>query len=300
MRRRASPLRPLSRLELVGELALLLLVRYAWPEALAAAPISLAFWGIVFAAIIQALTWIGEQAVTLAITAAQVAVWLGQAAWRILQATGTAFGRVTGFLQRFWSNVLRPFVSAVWRDLQSAYRWVKRWGDRAIAAIEKVRARVMAIYDTWFRPVFDAIDATRQTLRLLATLHVPFAREIERRLAELEDRLLEPIHQVMRRLNQAIDWINRIVTLDGYIQRITWLASQWRYVAESWELLLRPLLAGVSASHNATLHARAYPEVDPHTIAQSLADYYSSGAGELAPAINSGSAAWRASMDDAQ
>jgi hypothetical protein len=282
---RRFSLRPLSRLELLGELALILLLRYLWPDAIAAAPISLAFWGVLFSAIVTALGWVGQQAVTLAVTAAQVAVWLGQAIWRVIQATGTAFGRVTNFLERFWSNVLRPFVRAVWLDLQRVYRWVKVWGDRITKAVEKIRARVMAIYDHWFRPIFDAIDVLHETLQLLAMLRIEWARKLDAELLRIREELFTPIRLTMLRLNQAIDWINRIVTLDGTLQRITLLASLWKHAADSWAVLLHRQLAGLDAGQIATMHAREYPEIDPQFVARELAEFYSTGAGALAEPI---------------
>jgi hypothetical protein len=285
-RRDRFRLTPPRALDVAASIALALIIRHAWPDAGDQAPIGVAFWGIVFSAILQALGWLGEQAVTLAITAAQVAVWIGQAVWSLIQATGAAFGRVLGWVNAFWSHVLQPFVKATWAELRHGYQWAKRWATRLTDAIEKIRSRVLAIYDQWFRPVFDAIEAVRKTLQLLALFRVQWAADLDRRLGHLEDRLLWPIREAMLRLNQAINWINRIITFDGYLQRVTLIGSLFRHAIESWEVLLQPQLRGLDPNDTARRRLVKYEPIDAAKLARELRDYYETGTGPIAELAN--------------
>ena len=82
-----------------------------------------------------------------------------------------------------------------------------------------------ATSDRYFRPILNTITVTRQILRLLARFRLKWAQELDRKLAELEDLLLFPLREALLRLNQAMNWINRIITLDGLLQRVTFIRS---------------------------------------------------------------------------
>jgi hypothetical protein len=95
---------------------------------------------------------------------------------------------------------------------------------------------VQWIYDRFLRPIFDTIEIVRRTLQLLAALKVRWAAELDAKLAELEGRLLWPIREAYRYINETRDVVNRIIDLDGFFQRATLLRSLWRYQVEALEI----------------------------------------------------------------
>jgi hypothetical protein len=163
-------------------------------------------------------------------------VIVGHALVRFGGAVATVFKRSWDFLQVTWSRVLRPLITWSWSQIQRLHNWLVKTLGPVLQFLERVRREFQRFYDHWFRPIFDTIDAARRVLRILATFHVAFARELERKLADLEDRLLRPITELYRRLNEAMNWIDRIVTFDGYFQRLTLIASTLRYERDMWKV----------------------------------------------------------------
>lgn len=209
---------------------------------------------------------------------------------------GGVFVKVWNHFEAFYGRVLKPFVSWAWTQITRIHNWAVKTFGPLIKNLELLRAWILRVYDRWFKPIFATIDALRATLRVLETFHVPFAAAIDRKLADLEARLLEPINEAMARINQVINWVDRIVTFDGLFQRLTLIESQWRYVGDTWAVLLKHQPAGVSAEQNAALHALKVRPVDPKRLTAALVVHYRAGAGELQPAIDELVPVWRASV----
>ena len=108
-------------------------------------------------------------------------------------------------------------------------------------------------------------------MQILARLHVPFAQAIDEHLAWLEGKLLAPIQQIYYRLNEAMNWINRIITLDGYLQQITLLRSIWKYqrgaLAVWWESIHRPLTGAALDEYHRPLVTRSIAQIQADLVA---------------------------------
>jgi hypothetical protein len=214
--------------------ALLAWLDYAHP--LLHQPTTDAFIPAIVAGVVAVFAWIADKAVTVGVILWQVAVLIGQAVFRSLVEVGIVFTKVYGFLGRFWSGVLRPFIGWAWRQVNALHGWVKRTLQPTLDFLWKVRAKLLELYTKYLRPVLDTIDITRRLLQLLALLRFEWARELDRKLAELEDRLTRPLREAMEKLNQAVDWIDRIVTFDGLFQRLTLIASLLNYERDAWKV----------------------------------------------------------------
>lgn len=182
----------------------------------------------IIAGVVEAFKWLADKGTTIAIIVWHATRIVGTALYRFAINLGGIFSKVYGVLGDFWRGVLRPFITYVWRNIERLQKWLKDTLGPALKFIDSVRQRVLEIYDRYFRPIFDTIEVVRRTLQLLAALRLDWARELDRKLAEIEDRLLWPIREAMFRLNQVTEWINRIVTLDGLFQRLTLLRSVGR------------------------------------------------------------------------
>jgi len=236
---RESAWRQAARARPGGELAVALLIAAAcrWLFPAGDADVQLGIFGFIVAAVISAFQWLAGHAVTIATVIYQVTVIIGQSLARFGIAVAGVFGRTYTFLSRFWQSTLRPFVTWAWRSIDRLAGWLHRTLGPVLAFLEKVRAEILSFYDKWFRPIFDTIDAIRVTLRALSLFRLEFARKLDEQLAALEDRLLLPIRETMLRLNQAMDWLNRIIDLDGLLQRKTFIETMWRDAALAWQVL---------------------------------------------------------------
>ena len=229
------------------------------------------FIHFIIAGIAQAIAWIGGHAATVVITLAQVAIMVGHAIAQFAVAIATIFAKVYGLLANFWSGTLRPFVEYAWRQFDRFVAWLDRTLGPVIKFLEEIRRQVDKFYIRWFKPLFDAIDATRRVLQILARLHVPFAQALDNHLAYLEAKLLWPIQQLYYRLNEVMNWVNRIITLDGYLQQLTLIRSLWKYqraaLAVWWESIHRPLTGARRDAYLAPLVTRTIPQIQADLVA---------------------------------
>ncbi|MGH8636675.1 MAG: hypothetical protein ACREUZ_06010 [Burkholderiales bacterium] len=261
-----------------------------------AGPVSLAFFGAIFTAIVAVFGYIADKAVTVAITIAQAAIMIGQAIGQFALLTASVFAKVFGFLRSFWSGVLRPFITWSWDQIQRFSGWLKRTLEPVLKFLQDLRTEITKIYDRWLRPIFDTIDTTRRILQVLATLRVPFARELDQELAQLEQRLLGPILDLYRRLNEAMDWVNRIITLDGLLQRLTLLRSLVRdiySVAGIWQNAFSNPVTNTQYEQRRR-QAGAVTMVD---VQRNTAEVLTTGSGPYAPFVDEWSAIWRAELE---
>jgi len=248
------------------------------------AGVSGAFFGALISLIASAFTFLAGHAVTVLVTIAQVAMMIGTAIARFALMVAGVFGHVVGFVKNFWTAVLRPFVVWSWEQFSRVVGWLQRTFKPLIDFLNDVRAELQKLYDKWLRPIFDTIEMARRTLQILATLRVPFARELDRKLAQLEEALLRPILELFRVLNEAMNWINRILTLDGLVQRLTLMKSIERDLAYVWR-----------AWHNGQSQPLTQGDRDAAIVRQpfrtgaaikgDVEAYIRSSSGPLAPAI---------------
>jgi hypothetical protein len=122
------------------------------------------------------------------------------------------------------------------RFLDRIFRWLRDTFAPIIEALLAVRRKILELYDKWFRPILDTIDAIRGVLRIFSFFGIEWARRLDAALAEIQDRINQAFSTVMARLNQVIDWVDRIVTLDGFLQRLTLLRSLLRYERDLWKV----------------------------------------------------------------
>lgn len=189
------------------------------------------------AAIAAVFGWLADKAVTVALVVWHAVQIAGVAIWNFAKQIGGVFVKLYDLLGKFWRDVLKPVVSFIWRNIDRIHDWLKRTLGPVITFLEKVRARVWEIYDRYFKPVLDTIELARRVTQILAALHVKWAAELDRKLAELEDRLLWPVREAMMRINQLIAWTDRVIDMNGLYSRGILIRSMWRDIEAQWKML---------------------------------------------------------------
>lgn len=138
---------------------------------------------------------------------------------------GKFFVRVWALLRRFWTDILRPVLLKIGKLIEAVKSFLERLFKPIIDIITKVRGWLQNIYKNVLRPILDIIDAFRLFLRGLGALGVDWAKELDRKLGELEDQITAPLLTAIRYLNQLASLIDRIMTLDGLFQKLIWIQS---------------------------------------------------------------------------
>lgn len=229
------------------------------------APHAEAFWAALGIAIAQIFGYIAAQAVTFAVMVLHVAIQLAIAIAHAMALVAQVFIQVYGLLGRFWSNAVRPFLGLVARGFDRFVGWLDRTLRPVMEILNRIRVEVDRIYQGYVRPILDTIEISRRLLQLLARLRIPWARELDAYLAQLEERILAPLRVIYGALNEAMNWVNRIVTLDGYLQRITLIRSLIRYQADAlnvwWTSIHRPLVGARREQYERSLVTRTVGQV---------------------------------------
>jgi hypothetical protein len=133
--------------------------------------------------------------------------------------------RTWEFTRKLYDEVLKPAWQKFWKWFDKFRAWLDRTFRPVLRWLKFVRDNFLKFYKTVIRPWLDIIDVTRKLLRVLATLHVPFARQLDARLGRLEELIDKPFRLVLSKINEVIGIVNRIVTLDGLLQRVALIRS---------------------------------------------------------------------------
>lgn len=190
----------------------------------------------IIGAVVEVGKWLADKAVTIGLVIYHASRIVALALFHFGGAVAKVFGKAWDLLSRFYTRVLRPLVEWSWRNIQKLHAWLKDTFGPVLKVLQTVRRDILKIYEKWLRPIFDTISVLRSLTRVLAAFHVPFARKIDDALARLEARLLLPIRFALEKINEAINWINRIVDFNGYFQRLTLVASALRYERDMWRV----------------------------------------------------------------
>lgn len=142
--------------------------------------------------------------------------------------TGAMLARFAGLVRRFWSAVILPALRRLDGWARRLHTWLRDTFGPLLRALLWLRTKILDFYTKWFRPIFDTIDVLRRMLSLLGFLHLEFARKLDQKLAELERRLRIPLEAVIRKINEAIDVVDRVITLDGLFKRLALIRSMAR------------------------------------------------------------------------
>jgi hypothetical protein len=170
--------------------------------------------------------------------------------------------KVVGLVWRGLRYVFTGVFQVLSKAFTSLVSLLHRVLDPVLGFLNRVRGWVLGIYNDWVKPILDAIDIARRIFRILGQLGLDWAAAIDRALGRLQAKISFPFTFVIAKLNEAIGWINKIVTLDGLVQRLTLMRSLIRDVALVDRLWWNSQTVELSPG-----------EIQAHQIKQALAPY---------------------------
>lgn len=247
----------------------------------------------IWAGIVTAASWIwkiGSKAVTVAIKATLTA--LQWALTNLTRLVVAGLKKTAVFLARTakatWRLIQRG-LKATLRALDRALTWLKSTLDHIFRPVldflDRVRIYIRDFYRKWVRPVLEAIEITRRVMQLLGYFGLDWAKAIDRKLQQLEDIITLPFDWLVLKVNELTSWVNRIVTLDGLLQRVMLLRSLIRDVVPTsnlfWNAHTRTLSGGEIDAAGKRHAQRPVEEIDDE-----LMDYLERGGGPLDPVIS--------------
>jgi hypothetical protein len=269
-------------------------------HALETSPVSMAFFGWLIA--VGQLIWSALQAVGQATLVALQ--WTVHALWLITKELRNGLSAFGGdllkgfkaswqFLRTLYDDVLKPAWTKLWRLVDRLHDTLERIFRPVFRFLYQLRAELLKFYDKWVRPILDTIEVARMTLRVLSALHLEFAKRLDAKLGDLEAAIDRPFRFLLEKLNETINLVNRIVTLDGALQRLTLvrtLAKNWSTIGDEYAKWHKTPLTEEELQQ---LREHKYDGIDPAEPGEELRKFYSGEGGAYDGIIGELSHEWR-------
>lgn len=106
------------------------------------------------------------------------------------------------------------------------------WLGPIVRWIQKKRKWLLDLWKKHVQPVLDAVDIVRRVLRVAGKLHIPGATSIDQKIANVENKITAVFHDVIGKINEVLNWVNRVVTVDGILQEVILFSSLNFYRAD--------------------------------------------------------------------
>jgi hypothetical protein len=114
--------------------------------------------------------------------------------------------------------------------------------------LKVLRDHLLAFYATFVRPWLDLIDThAERAARAVVARHCAGRARWISGSARSRDAIEAPFRYVLAKVNEIVNIINRIVTLDGLFQRLALLGSLKRDYHLAWKAMTAPWIAGHTA-----------------------------------------------------
>lgn len=143
---------------------------------------------------------------------------------------------LAGALQTFAVYVrdhAKTFLKWAGDKLRKIEQYLKTKFGPILHYLKVLKDHIHEIYNRFVKPVIDTIEFIRALNRTLNVFHIHVLDKLDRILQGIERRIEEPFDWADRILTEIQNAIDRIITLDGLIQRFTLLTSMQRY-APAW------------------------------------------------------------------
>lgn len=239
MMTRARRPRPPLWLELAVCVGLSLALRALFPHGLGPPGVDTAFFAwliLVGEAIAAGLQAVGH-AVLIALS------WSVNALWIVFRELGLGVKAFAGqflaagkklwqFSRELFTNVLRPAWEKFWHFVEWARRTLDHLFRPVFEFLNTLRRELLKFYSDWVRPILDSIGIARKVLHVFSALGLDWARRLDAELGKLEERIDAPFRYVLGKINEVINFVNRIATADGLFQRLALIRSIERDIRE--------------------------------------------------------------------
>jgi hypothetical protein len=189
------------------------------------------------------------------------------------------------FFEHTYERVLKPAWTKFWRWFDKFRRWLDKTFGPTLAWLRRLRDNLLRFWARFVRPWLDLIDVTRKVLRVLASLGLNWARELDRRLADIEARIQRPFTLLLAKVNEVINIVNRVVTLDGLLQRVALVRSLARDYKYAWNVIKSAYDEPLSDADKRALADKHKPR-DFNAVHQEMTEYLSRGTGPRAGLVD--------------
>jgi hypothetical protein len=135
------------------------------------------------------------------------------------------FKSIGSFFVHIWNSFFKDIFVKVFNGLQKLSHFLESKLRPIISFLMKARKFIDKIYKTYIAPFMKAIQHIRQFLQILKLLHVKFAAELDKALAQVQRDVQGVFTQIRGILNTTIDLLNIIADPSKLLRKPTMVLS---------------------------------------------------------------------------
>lgn len=265
-------------------------------------PVYLAFWQII--ATIASTIWKGLEVagrVTLEVLKWSVLqLWqFARVAYDAVREVGKglvlAARRSWDFFQSTYEHVLKPAWQHFWKWFERSKQWLEDIFRPVFKWLNFARKHLLNFYTKYVRPILDVLGIAQKVLGVLERIGFEWAGKLDQQLAELQRRIDLPFRFALAKINEVVNLLNRIVTLDGLIQRVALVRSIERDIREVRRAFVNWGSSPLTAEEWRDLKRRGAPRSDAE-ITRDFSDLVGRGSGPRAALAEELAETWRARL----
>jgi len=196
------------------------------------------------------------------------------------------------FFRTTYDRILKPAWLKFWRVVDWARDTLDDFFRPIFKFLRHLRDELLKFYDKWVRPILDTIGIARKVLSVFRALGIEWAKKLDAKLASLEEAIDRPFRALLGKLNEVINFVNRIATADGLFQRLALVRSierDIRYVSRAFvNWRSKPLI--VADYEERRKLANAHPLA---VVRRDTTEALQTGSGRYGPLIDEMGAQWR-------
>lgn len=140
------------------------------------------------------------------------------------------FKSIGGFFTHLWTSFFKDIFVKVFSGIQKLTTFLETKLRPIIKFLQMARKYIDKIYKTYIAPFLKVIQHIRQFLQILKLLHVKFAAELDKALAQIQHDVQGVFTQIRGILNTTIDLLNIIADPSKLLRKPTMVLSVRRTI----------------------------------------------------------------------
>jgi len=192
---------------------------------------------------------------------------------------------LSAIVSTIWNALKKLGLSRIYHWIQELFGLFKRvqdWVQKYILGpLRAYQKMLLELYDKYFLPVIKLFNDLERLTQIIGIFDKKLAAQIDQFLWNLELKITAPILRAMQRVNVISTYIEAILTLNGYFDRLTQLSSIWRDAGLIRSILHNPYQQKVTPGAPA-------PEIPLNVQAAPFVQYLKTGTGDYAADIETG------------
>jgi hypothetical protein len=196
-------------------------------------------------------------------------------------------------MRGLWAHVIKPALAWMARKISLFEVWLKEKFAPIVRFLRDIKAHFDDFYKHYVKPIVDTIEFIRQINRVLEVFHITWLSKLDEVLQKIEQRVEEPFLWIREKFTWVENWIDRIVTLDGFFQRLTLVASLQKYAPDWLQHFWYRQTRSITPGSNQALRQATYESIDPVKLGRDVSEFYTHEGGPYAGLIREIVPEWR-------